>query len=137
MIIVHKVLTFSLSRIWEYPIFKLKDITYWKTSNFKNISFIFGIGYGFCFKCLFNSLKSLIKFTRFYLGLGCAKDEAPHSGSFATSRNPSRTKCSTCFLKIYLIVPGGAKIVTQMRANSAQQKRKKKEKVEKRWDFPL
>ena len=36
-----------------------------------------------------------------------------------------------------LSVPGGAKILTQMRANGVQQERKKKENVERRSDFPV
>ena len=59
------------------------------------------IGYDFCFNCLFRFLKILRKLTRFDLGLDCAKDGAPHSESFATSRTPSNTKCSTSFLNIY------------------------------------
>ena len=58
---------------------------------------IFGIGYGFRFTCLFKFLKSLRKRTRFDLGLGYAKDGAPHSESFATSRTPNRTRRSTSF----------------------------------------
>ena len=33
---------------------------------------------------------------------------------------------------LHLSVPGGATIVTQMRANGVQQERKKKEKIERR-----
>ena len=36
-----------------------------------------------------------------------------------------------------LSVPGGDTIMTQMRANGVQQDRKKKEKVERRRDFPV
>ena len=54
----------------------------------------------FCFNCLFRFLKSLRKHTWFYLGLGCAKDGASHSESFATSRTHSRNKRSTTFLNI-------------------------------------
>ena len=72
-----------------------------KPSNLNNISFIFGIGYGFLFNCLFRFLKSLGKRTRFYLGLGCAKDGAPHSESFTTSVTHTRTKRPTSLLNIY------------------------------------
>ena len=77
--------------------FKLSGVSYWKPYTFNNISFIFGIGYCFWFNCLFKFLNSLRKYTRFDLGLGCAKDGAPHSESFATSRNTSRNKLSTSF----------------------------------------
>ena len=106
--IVHKLLAFFLSRIWQYPIFKSSDVTYWKPSNFNNISLIFGIGYGFRFNCLFTFLKSLRKRTQFDFGLDCAKDWAPHSESFDTSRTPSRTNRSTSFLKISLCTFGSA-----------------------------
>ena len=79
---------------------KLSDIAYWNTSNFNNISLIFGIGYSFCFNCLFRFLSSLRKRTRFDLGLVWAKDRDPHSESFSTLRTPSRTRRSTYFLKI-------------------------------------
>ena len=36
----------------------------------------------------------------FDLGLGCAKDGNPHSGSFANSRTPNMNKLSTHFLNI-------------------------------------
>ena len=62
---------------------------------------IFGIGYGFCFNCLFRFLSSLRKHIRFDLGLVWAKDRDPHSESFATLRAPSRTRRSTSFLNIY------------------------------------
>ena len=101
-IIVHKLLAFLLSRIWSYTIFKSSDLAYWRPSNFNNIALIFGIGYGFCFNCLFRFLKSLRKRTQFDLGLGLAKDGAPHYESYVTSRNPNRNKGSTSFLKISL-----------------------------------
>ena len=43
---------------------------------------------------------TLRKRTWFYLGLGCTKDGAPYSESFATLRTPNSTKSSTSFLKI-------------------------------------
>ena len=45
-------------------------------------------------------LKSLSKLTQFNLGLGCAKDGAPHYESVYTSMNPNETNNSTSFLKI-------------------------------------
>ena len=56
---------------------KWSDVAYWKYSNFKNISLIFGIGYGFCFNYLFRFLDSLRKLTWFDLGLGCENDGLP------------------------------------------------------------
>ena len=47
---------------------------------------------------MFRFLKSLIKRTQF--GLGCSKDGAPCSDSFAISRAPIRTKRSTSFFNI-------------------------------------
>ena len=64
------------------------------------MSFIFGIGYGSRFNCLFRFLKSLRKLNCSDLGLGCAKYGDTHSESFATSRIPNRTKRSTPFLKM-------------------------------------
>ena len=40
---------------------------------------ILGIGYGFFLNFLFKFIISLRKRTVFDLGLGCAKDGAPHS----------------------------------------------------------
>ena len=54
----------------------------------------------FLLNCLFKFLKSIRKRTPFDVGLGCEKDGAPHSESFATSRTHSRTKRSTSFLNI-------------------------------------
>ena len=82
--------------------FKSSDVSYWKTYNFNTISLIFGMGYGFCFNCLYRFLESLRKRTRFYLGLGCAKDVYPYPESIATSSIHSRDKCPTSFLKISL-----------------------------------
>ena len=63
------------------------------------MSLIFGRGYAFWFNFLFRFLKLFIKHTWFYLGLGCAKDGSPHSGSSSSSTNHSRSKHSTSFLK--------------------------------------
>ena len=51
-----------------------------------------GIGYGFRFNYLFRFLKSLIKGTKFDLGLCRAKYGAHHSESFATlgTHNPTK-----------------------------------------------
>ena len=57
--------------------FKSSDLAY-LNYNFNNISLIFGIRYSFLFNCLFRLLKSLSKRTRSDLGLGYAKDGAPH-----------------------------------------------------------
>ena len=86
--------------MWQYPTFKPSEKAYWKPSKFNNISLILGIGYGFCFNCLFRLLNSLRKQTRFDLGLGWAKYEARHSESFSNSKTPNRTKCQTYFLRI-------------------------------------
>ena len=86
--------------------FKSSDVVYWKPFNFNNISFIFGVGYAFCLNCLFIFLKSIRKRTWLDLFLGCMKYWDPHSESFATSRDPSRNKFSTSFLKISLCTFG-------------------------------
>ena len=96
IIILHKLLAFLISRVWSYPIFKSSDVTYWKTSNFNNISLIFGIGF-FRFNCLFKFLNSLSKSALFDLGLCRAKYGYPHSELFSTSRTPSKTRRSTSF----------------------------------------
>ena len=51
---------------------RLNQVTYHteKPSNFKNISFILGIGYGLCFNFLFKFINLLKKRTQFVLGLG-------------------------------------------------------------------
>ena len=100
---IHKLLAFLLSRIWYYPIFKSSNVAYRKTSNFNNMSFILGIGYGYCFNCLFKFLKSIRKLTRLDLGLGRAKYGAPHSVSFATFSTPSINKCSASFKNKFLV----------------------------------
>ena len=61
---------------------------------------ILGIGYGSRFNYLFIFPKAPIKRTRFYLGLGCAKNGAPHYELFPNYSTPSRTKHSTSFLNI-------------------------------------
>ena len=99
-IIVHKLLKFLLSCIWQYLIFESNEVAYWKHPNFNNILLIFGIGYGFLFNCLLRFLKLLRKSTQFDLFLGWEKDGAPHYESFDTSRTPNSTKRSTSFLKI-------------------------------------
>ena len=62
---------------------------------------VFGIGYNFWLNGLFRFLNALRTITCFYLGLGFAKDEAPHSESFYYSSNTNRIKRSTYFLKVY------------------------------------
>ena len=105
-IIVHKLLESSVSRVWQYSIFASSDVAYLKPSNLNNISLVLCIGYGLRFNFIFKFLKSLIKRNRFVLGLGCAKDGAPHSGSFALSRNPSRTKHSDYSFNVYSYIFG-------------------------------
>ena len=98
-IIVQKLLAFLISQIWEYTIFKSRDLAYWKPSTFNNTSFIFGIGYGFRFNCLFIFLRSLRKRTWFDLGLRWEQNWTPHYESFSTLRTHNMTKYSTFFLK--------------------------------------
>ena len=95
--IVHELLVLSLTHIRRYPIFRSRNGAHLKHYSLNNISLIFGMGYGFCFNYLFIFLKSLRKCTRFVLGLGCVKDGAPHSESFAKSRTLSRNKRTTYF----------------------------------------
>jgi len=40
--------------------FKSKELAYWNPSNFRRMSCIFGIGYGFLLILLFNSIKLAI-----------------------------------------------------------------------------
>ena len=85
---------------------KSRDVSYWKPSNFNNISFLLGIVYGLHFNCLFIFLRSLRKLTRFDLGLDCAKDGAPHSEYLDFSIILSRNKRSTSALNIPLCTLG-------------------------------
>ena len=52
---------------------------------------ILGIGCDLRFDCLLKLPKSPRNRTQLVLGLGCAKDGAPYSGSFSLSSNSSRT----------------------------------------------
>ena len=95
--IVHKIIVFELSPMQYHHIFKSRELSYLKPTNFNNILLILGNGYGLCFHGLFRLIKLLIKCTLFYLGLGFANYGDPYSESLSRSRTPSTTKLSTSF----------------------------------------
>ena len=88
--------------MWEYPIFKSKENTYLKPSNFKSNSYILGIGKAFLLILLSSSLKSEMK-QKVPFFLGIIHVEVAHAELFLHCKTHLFTNLLTSVFKSFFM----------------------------------